>query len=433
MSSLTPGQIVDLLARGEETRLIATDESEQVDFKLAPYRLDEPHQKWELAKDVAAFANKRGGVIAVGIECERQQNEVIERATRIRRVRKNVVGLQQCRDVIDAWIYPRPQGIDIRWYPPEQTAIEGILVIEVPAQDQHLPPFIVRDMREPDAEFKGAVGIPRRDAERIIWDTAADIHRLITRGRSSVPTGGGGASGEALARAEARVNQTEREQGWANSPVYFLQAVPPRGPETLPGFYDEVRDELERRPVLRRSGFARRLRLHPEAVEGGWAMRTDESLIWAEPDGLLTQAVVAGDDTALGWYFNQSRKPEQPLTIHPVALLEVTLEFFRLLYGAIRPRVGVEGWRYRVLCKRFRAGNVTLPAGGIGEFPFYLGGSNSASSDDWLRLFEDTNDVDRDSFEALSRFYALFGHPPAAIPLSANGRVLEEQLLAMER
>ena len=58
MPILTPGQIVDALARNEANRLVGALETEQVDFKLAPYMLTENHQKWELAKDVAAFANK---------------------------------------------------------------------------------------------------------------------------------------------------------------------------------------------------------------------------------------------------------------------------------------------------------------------------------------------------------------------------------------
>jgi len=99
MANLTPGQIIDCLARGEENRLAGIEESDQLDFKLAPYVLDAPHQKWELAKDVAAFANRRGGVIVIGIQTERRPNEIIELAAEIRPVRKAVVDLQQYRGV----------------------------------------------------------------------------------------------------------------------------------------------------------------------------------------------------------------------------------------------------------------------------------------------------------------------------------------------
>src|SRR5712692_4050729 len=179
MPSLTQGQIVDALARNESHRLVGSTESKQVEFKLAPYLLTGNHQKWELAKDVAAFANKRGGVIVVGVESERQLNEIIESAIAIRPVRKEIVDLPQHRSVIDAWIYPRPEGIDLRWYPPEADQESGLLLIEVPPQRDSNMPFIVRDMRDPETEFKGSVGIPRRDRERVVWDAAADIHRQI--------------------------------------------------------------------------------------------------------------------------------------------------------------------------------------------------------------------------------------------------------------
>ena len=142
MPNLTPGQIVDALARNDANRIIGTDESEQVDFKRAPYLLTENHQKWELAKDVAAFANKRGGVIVVGVESERQLNEIIESAIAIRPVRKAIVDLPQHRSVIDAWIYPRPEGVDLRWYPPEADQESGLFLIEVPPQRDSIMPFI---------------------------------------------------------------------------------------------------------------------------------------------------------------------------------------------------------------------------------------------------------------------------------------------------
>jgi hypothetical protein len=46
-------------------------------------------------------------------------------------------------------------------------------------------------------------------------------------------------------------------------------------------------------------------------------------------------------------------------------------------------------------------------------------------------MFDDADDPDRAAFEALQRFYALFGHPPASIPLVENNAVSETQLAAL--
>lgn len=97
MPVLTTGQIIDALARNDTSQLIGAVETEQVDFKLGPYVLTENYQKWELAKDVAAFANRRGGVIVVGIRAERGVNEIVETAREIRPIRKAVIDLPQYR------------------------------------------------------------------------------------------------------------------------------------------------------------------------------------------------------------------------------------------------------------------------------------------------------------------------------------------------
>ncbi len=431
MPNLTPGQIIDLLARYESKRLIGAQETEQIDFKQAPYQLNEDRYKWELAKDIAAFANKRGGLIIVGIECEQRTNEIIESAVAIRPLRKALVDLQQHRGVIDRWIYPRPEGVDLRWYPPDGEDV-AVLAIEIPAQDGARMPFIVRDMRDPGAEFRGAVGVPRRDGERVVWETAQDLHRHITGGRAGSPSTA--SSGALLERADARVNESERMQGWEEQPVYFLQALPPSGPETLPDFYDAVRDSIVNCSALRRSGFTNRWRVRPEALEGGWVARARDGLIWIDPDGLMTQGLLASEDTILGWYYNENRQEGSPLVLHPVAVIEATLEFFRLLYSAIRPRAGRGTWRYRILCRRFRSQAVALPRdlphreslSVVGEGP------SLASADDWVRSFEDAGEPSRDAFAALQHLYALFGHSPGFIPLADGAAVSEAQLMGLK-
>jgi hypothetical protein len=57
----------------------------------------------------------------------------------------------------------------------------------------------------------------------------------------------------------------------------------------------------------------------------------------------------------------------------------------------------------------------------LADFPPIRVGWAQASADDRERFVRDTGDVRRDTFEALTYFYALFGHPPAAIPLVVDG------------
>lgn len=285
-------------------------------------------------------------------------------------------------------------------------------------------PFIVRDMRDPETEFKGSVGIPRRDGERIVWDNAADIHRQITLAApnaSSVPN-----RGAVLERAQARVAELEQMQGWEERPEYFLQALPPEGQE-LQGFYDEVRRALMNHQILRNDGFAPWGNARSEVFDGGWLAQRSDIITLVEPDGLVTHGLLVSDNTYLGWYFNDYREEGTPLILHPIAVVETTLEFFRFLYSQVRPRGDRAPWRYRISCRRFQSNNVCLPVGHPTQRRLFH--PPVASSDEWNPVFNEAGSPSRDAFEALLRLYALFGHGPEAIPLVENNAISEEAVL----
>ncbi len=282
-------------------------------------------------------------------------------------------------------------------------------------------------MRDPETEFKGSVGIPRRDKDRIVWDTAADIHRQITRAAPNsmtvVPVGGG-----ALERGQARIAELEQMQGWEERPAYFLQAFSPEGQE-LQGFYDEVRQALVNHQILRADGFAPWGNARIEMLDGGWLAHRSDIVTLVEPDGLITHGLLVSDNTYLGWYFNDNRAEDAPLLLHPIAVVETTLEFFRFLFSQIRPRADRGDWRYRISCRRFRSQDVGLPAGHPTQR--FVFNPPLASSDEWDRIFNEAGSPDRDAFEALQRFYALFGHPSTAIPLVENNAISEEALVRL--
>lgn len=427
MPVLTPGQIVDALARTDPTSLIGAVETEQVDFKLGPYVLAEKHQKWELAKDVAAFANRRGGLIVIGIETQRLVNEIVEAALAIRPVRKTVVDLQQHRSVVDSWIYPRPVGIDIRWYPPETSEDSGLLVIEIPAQCEESMPFMVREMTDPQGSFRGAVGIPRRDGERIVWDSPSDIHRQITMAGVNTDIESSGA-GAILERSQARIQEIEAAQGWGDKPTYFIQALPPRGLE-LEGFYSDLRRSLTQHQILREDGFAPWRYLTVTTLNGGWfAHRTDVATL-VESDGLLTHGLLVAADTLLGWYFNEGRSEDEPMILHPIAFVETTLEFFRFFYSQIWPRADGRPWQFKVSCRRYKSNRVVLPAGHPQQRSSFA--SAEATGDEWGPTFNQAGTPGRDAFEALQRLYILFGYSATVIPLAHENSISEESLLGL--
>jgi hypothetical protein len=62
--------LINALARREFDSILGTNESNWVDFKSAPYGLDNDRSRWELAKDVSAFANVGASAIVIGFETE---------------------------------------------------------------------------------------------------------------------------------------------------------------------------------------------------------------------------------------------------------------------------------------------------------------------------------------------------------------------------
>src|SRR5207245_3548384 len=69
----TPAGIADLIRGGRSRLPVGMRENDQLETKGAPYRLENPTQEYELAKDVAAMANASGGLIVLGAQTKRRR------------------------------------------------------------------------------------------------------------------------------------------------------------------------------------------------------------------------------------------------------------------------------------------------------------------------------------------------------------------------
>ncbi len=65
---LTIADIKRIVSEGAWDSLLGESESEVLDCKMVPYRLEEVQGKHELAKDVSSFANAEGGFILLCME-----------------------------------------------------------------------------------------------------------------------------------------------------------------------------------------------------------------------------------------------------------------------------------------------------------------------------------------------------------------------------
>ena len=119
-ANLAVQNYVDLLLaleNGNFDLVLGTAESDDIEFKQGAYLLDQPRQKWELAKDVAALANSRGGTIVVGFRRQKSQNHIVDTAIEHRPIPKALINWDSYRQTLGRWLRPAVTGLAGRWFP----------------------------------------------------------------------------------------------------------------------------------------------------------------------------------------------------------------------------------------------------------------------------------------------------------------------------
>jgi hypothetical protein len=153
--------------------VIGLRECAWLDGKEKPYKLGHPAQDAELAKDAAALANARGGLLLIGYDTARRAGREI--LTRLASVPGDSVNVEQYRMILRARIYPDIRGLDIEWVQADDTT--GIVVIRVPGQRETDKLFVVRGRNPAEG-----VRVPIRDDDGTRWLEPEGVQRLLSGG-----------------------------------------------------------------------------------------------------------------------------------------------------------------------------------------------------------------------------------------------------------
>jgi hypothetical protein len=173
----------DLVASGHGQALEGCAEGPWLDAKSAPYRLSRGSgdlATWELAKDVASFANASGGLIVIPAREHSEHGRAI--LDEVGEMPLADVNPQRYRDLIAAHVFPIVEDLDIGIR--ESTPGRGGFWIFVPEQPESLKPFVVRGARAEDKILTTHLSIPRRVEADTRYATIAEVHSLLVAGRA---------------------------------------------------------------------------------------------------------------------------------------------------------------------------------------------------------------------------------------------------------
>ena len=206
-------EILQILENSEFERLVGMIENESFDCKSSPYQLDSNNQKFEMAKDVCAFANANGGIILIGARTHRSDVHSEDEIYEANLVPRNLVNFEQYLAIIDAQTFPQIEHIEAKWFPSPSDDSRGMVALIIPKQSEELKPFFLTKPIDGDAQNPGFIfGYAERRRAGTSHMNIQQFHSQIKIGsHSSLITQAAQEIQETLARVlERLINQSTK-------------------------------------------------------------------------------------------------------------------------------------------------------------------------------------------------------------------------------
>ncbi|MFC7763538.1 helix-turn-helix domain-containing protein [Catellatospora bangladeshensis] len=362
--------MIKALQSGKAKDLLGQAENPWLDFKATPYPANDKG-KFDISKDVAAFANAQGGMIVCGIKTKRDDNEARDIADSLHPFPQANVKIESYKDVLNDYLWPRV-AVEYHWFPDPDSEESGhYLVIEVepvPERDRYV---IVRRSLNDKGQLADGFVIPERRGDGSVSVLPDAAYRLINEGYRRVHGAEryfteaelAGIRFEAIGRPELAadpftrelategIDHMEQRQEWQNTPVLYWQSLPAGRVDLLSGMFGSANLEgkLRDQDVLRFNGFNFADRLGQlTAYAGGLYLDKTRCALWIRPDGSVTAGAVATPEL-LCWAMEQRGTPNR---INSLVLTEMTLEYFRIADDLVAP-LNKGSFEHRILARRF--------------------------------------------------------------------------------
>src|SRR5439155_17792097 len=118
--------------------------------------------RWELAKDVASFANSDGGFIIIGLAHERLAGQDMDRVSALDLIEESVFEAHRYESIVREYVDRKISGLQARWIEHKSSPGRGVGVIHIPPQSNDAKPFLLKQLDESGQTHQLVFGIVSR-------------------------------------------------------------------------------------------------------------------------------------------------------------------------------------------------------------------------------------------------------------------------------
>ncbi len=444
---LTIEKLENIAATSEFDLLLGEVENNYFDCKSQPYQLNQSDTaKRELAKDVSSFANAGGGFIFIGIKTKPSATQFGDEVEEIRPFEPILVDPDQYHKIVQSWIYPQLEGLNIKWLCVNGNKDKGILVIKIPPQKDSLKPFLITKTLDANKQVEIVFGYAQRKRDTSPCLSFVDLQRAICSGfnyenrlidrldnleamlKPLVNNSQSSNQQEDIANAvEQRVEWALEHKKMKEKRAIVLTAYPTRVCELKTIFNStdtSIRRKLERPPVLRYGGWSLET-LDQSKIMRGESIRVangDCKVIDLYRDATLIFGGLADEN------FLAHAGQDQP-KIHSMAIVELVYSFvyfYKLVLEDCKEMP--DGFSIRIVLRNMHLSGIKtflMPytSNNAAQLLGVLGNKMEAPDDAWKKviLFKTENyNPAFIAFEVLREIYLWFGLEQEKIPYVKN-------------
>jgi len=187
MVDTTMEKIKEIINSRNFSNFVHLKENLYFDAKREQYDAASPSSRYEIAKDVSAFANSEGGYIVIGLNTKRIDEQLTEEVESLNLLQEETFNVGAHKSIIAQFIYPSIRCLEVEWVESMENPGIGIGYILIPKQDEREKYFLTNNTLEENEPVKQIVfGLARRIDSSSIPLGQKEIYLALQTGKSAI-------------------------------------------------------------------------------------------------------------------------------------------------------------------------------------------------------------------------------------------------------